>query len=190
MRSEGRRQPARWGAGPRFRRARHLLGLAAFGLVLVALPAILDIRPRLVWNASASAPLGLYWAGVPAVLNRGEFVLAELPRPMRHLAARRGYLPLGVPLVKRVAALPGDHVCTIGRAILIEGQVAALQRKRDSEGRILPRWRGYRRLLGDEILLLMTEVPDSFDGRYFGPTRSDEIIGVLTPLWTWPAAKP
>lgn len=193
MRSAGRRRPGRWGAGPRWRKARRLLalpGLAALGLVLLALPATLEIRPRLVWNASASAPLGLYWAGGKSNVKTGDLVLAELPETMRGLAARRGYLPLSVPLVKRVAALPGDHLCTIGRAILIDGKIVTRQRKRDSEGRILPHWHGCGRLRADEVLLLMAEVPDSFDGRYFGPTRVDQIIGVLTPVWSWPASEP
>jgi type IV secretory pathway protease TraF len=33
------------------------------------------------------------------------------------------------------------------------------------------------------IFLLMTETPDSFDGRYFGPTLGQDVIGRATPLW-------
>ena len=50
----------------------------------------------------------------------------------------------------------------------------------------MPAWDGCRLLSGDEILLLNADVPDSFDGRYFGPTRFDQVIGRLIPLWTRP----
>jgi conjugative transfer signal peptidase TraF len=155
------------------------------GIVLLIMPSVFEIPPRLVWNASASAPLGLYWVAGKSDLERGDLVLSEVPEPWRRLADEHGYLPLGVPLMKHVAALPGDHICTIGRAILIGGSIAARRLKRDSRGRIMPAWDGCRLLTSDEILLLNADVPDSFDGRYFGPTRLDQVIGRLVPVWTW-----
>jgi conjugative transfer signal peptidase TraF len=163
-----------------------MLSAALAGIAFIAIPSTLEIAPKLVWNASASAPLGLYWVGGKSALERGDLVLAALPEPVRTLASERGYLPLGIPLVKPVAALPGDHLCTIGRAILINGKVIARRRKRDSRGRIMLAWSGCRRLTDSEILLLNGDVPDSFDGRYFGPARMDEVVGRLVPLWTWP----
>jgi len=163
-----------------------ILAAVATGITLVSAPAALNIAPRVVWNASASAPLGLYWVAAKADVKRRDLALAELPEPMRVLADERGYLPLGVPLIKHVAALPGDHICTIGRAILIGGSIAARRLKRDFKGRIMPAWDGCRLLSADEIFLLNADVPDSFDGRYFGPTRLDQVIGRLIPLWTWP----
>lgn len=142
--------------------------------------------PQLVWNASASAPLGLYRVtqNAPTV---GEFVLAEPPPEARQLATTRGYLPANVDLVKRVAAASGSTVCTVGRRILIDGTAAAERLDHDRLGRPLPAWTGCRTLAADEVFLLMEGVPDSFDGRYFGPVRTSAIVGVLRPLWTfWP----
>lgn len=154
------------------------LGLAAFGFAAFADPA-----PRLVWNASASAPTGLYWVD-HAVPMLGDLVLAELPPRAQRLAAERGYLPEGVPLVKRVSALAGDTVCVIGITVFINGQSVAEQLARDRRGRPLPRWSGCRPLADDEVFLLMADVADSFDGRYFGPARRGAILGTLLPLWT------
>jgi conjugative transfer signal peptidase TraF len=166
-----------------------IIAAVAVGVALVSTPAALNIAPLVVWNASASAPLGLYWVAGKSALKRGDLVLAELPESVRRLADERRYLPAGVPLIKPVAALPGDHTCTIGRAILIGGRVAARRLKRDSKGRIMPAWDGCRLLSADEIFLLNMDVPDSLDGRYFGPTRMDEVIGRLLPLWTWSAGQ-
>lgn len=157
------------------------LGLAGLGFGIIAEPV-----PRVVWNASASAPLGLYRV-THGPIRRGAFVLAEAPSPARQLAAARGYLPLQVRLVKRVAAMAGNVVCAAGNAILIDGREVAKRLQRDSRGRPLPAWEGCRTLGPDEVFLLMAEVPDSFDGRYFGPISRDAIIGTLAPVWTfWP----
>lgn len=157
------------------------LGLAGLGFGIIAEPA-----PRVVWNASASAPLGLYWV-THEPIQRGDFVLAEAPQAARQLAAARGYLPARVRLVKRIAAIAGDVVCAVGNIILIDGREVARRLQRDSRGRPLPAWEGCRALGLDEVFLLMAEVPDSFDGRYFGPISRGAIIGKLSPVWTfWP----
>src|SRR3546814_1434020 len=83
------------------------------GLGLVLLSAVLPPAPRLVWNASASAPQGLYAVTPGAWVEPGEMVIARVPLRYRQLAAARRYLPMNVPLVKRVAAYAGDQ---IGRA--------------------------------------------------------------------------
>ena len=101
------------------------MAAVAMGIVFLTTPAALKTAPRVVWNASASAPLGLYWVAGKSAFERGDLVLAELPEYVRWLADERGYLPSGVPLIKHVAAVPGDHICTVGRAILIGGKVAA-----------------------------------------------------------------
>ena len=58
-----------------------------------------------VWNATASVPTGLYLIRGKASLHVGERVAVEPPPAMRNLLAERNYLPRGVPLLKRVAAL-------------------------------------------------------------------------------------
>ena len=140
--------------------------------------------PVLVWNATASAPVGLYELRRTDSVMRGDMVLAEVPANARELAAARGYLPAGVRLVKRIAALAGDTVCSFGRRIIINGNPAATRLSADIQGRPLPSWHGCYRLKRDQVFLLMAHVPDSFDGRYFGPIRRAAILGTLRPLWT------
>jgi type IV secretory pathway protease TraF len=54
----------------------------------------------------------------------------------------------------------------------------------DRKGRPLPAWTGCRTVFGDQVFLLNDSAPDSFDGRYFGPTDRRGIVGRLVPLWT------
>lgn len=112
-------------------------------------------------------------------------VIAPLAEPYRSLAADRHYLPANVPLVKRVAAMPGDRVCARGNLIFVNGKPAAARLKTDALGRVMPWWQGCLRLGANQLLLLMTDSPASFDGRYFGASDSRHLIGRAHPLWTW-----
>ena len=151
------------------------------GVALIGMSAIAR-APLLVWNASASAPIGLYrvTSGAP---ERGDLVLISPPKSIAKLAAERRYLPAGVPLIKRIAAMGGDHVCLFDGAIIINGEIAARLLERDHTGRPMPRWNECRTLTDDEIFLILTPT-DSFDSRYFGPVPRAQIIGRLAPLWT------
>jgi len=154
--------------------------------VLAATPCGLSVVHRppalFVWNISASSPKGLYLVEWNADARRGDIVVARFPERFRELAARRNYLPEGVPLVKRVAAVAGDRVCADGQAIIIDGRIAAKRKRFDALGRPLPTWRGCVDLRSRDHFLL-GQNPWSFDGRYFGVTHSSEIVGRAVLIW-------
>ena len=162
------------------RRAR--VPLLGAGLGALALTALHPPAPRLVWNASASVPIGLYRVAPGARFSAGDLVLVRLPEKARQLAARRFYLPANVPALKRVAATRGMQICARGDAILIEGVHAASRMAADRHGRKLPHWHGCRRL-GEEEILLLSPAKDSFDGRYFGPSARRDVIGTARLIW-------
>jgi len=164
-------------------RLRRRAALIAAGIACLGLTIVLPPVPRLVWNASASAPIGLYAVSPGAALKRGDMVIAWPPAEARQLAARRHYLPSNVPLVKRVAGIAGDRICAVDRVVTLNGRPVAIRRAADAEGRDLPAWQGCIRLGPGMQFLLMTETPNSFDGRYFGPTLAQDVIGKATPLW-------
>lgn len=166
--SRASRRRALWFAG---------VALAALGFSVLARPV-----PILVWNSSASAPLGLYLVLPETRLRPGDVALVTPPASIADMAARRGYLPRGVPLIKQVAAMGGDHVCAKGEVIAINGDTVAVRQKADRAGRPLPWWEGCRVLSAGEILFLMPAA-ESLDGRYFGPLSSVHVIGRLVPLW-------
>ena len=174
---------------PRPRRRRRVqkspgtvFALGVLGLGLIGFSAFADPVPRFIWNASASAQIGLYRV-VSGAAGRGDLVLVRAPESVAKLAAKRGYLPVGVPLIKRIAAVAGDDVCAFNGAIIVNGEIDARQRKLDRAGRSLPRWNECRELVQGEFFLL-TKAPASFDSRYFGPVPSAQVIGRLVPLWT------
>ena len=178
-----------WGDSLRAARIRqHTLrrqaGFITAGIAIIGLTIALPPRPRLIWNASASAPIGLYAVSPSAPVDTGDMVIARVPARFRDLAARRHYIPANVPLVKRVVGAAGDDVCALATAIFTNGRRVAERRPIDGEGRPMPWWNGCVRLRGRQLFLLMTDSPASFDGRYFGSTEAADVIGKAHALWT------
>lgn len=157
-----------------------LMSLAAPALGL-ALPAP---GPALLWNTTASAPVGFYRLAPARRLHPGQWAALRPPPALASWLARAGYLPKGALLLKRITAGPGARVCRAGERLLIDGRLAAYARRRDGRGRPLPAWRGCRTLQDGEIFLLNL-APDSLDGRYFGSSRASDVVALATPLWTW-----
>lgn len=153
------------------------------GVVLVAAPACFRHRPQLIWNASASVPIGLYRIEPADSVGVVDIAVVMPPEPLAQLLAARGYLPHGVPLLKRVLALGGQTVCRRGSAIIVHSVTIGHARERDTRGRLLPDWEGCRVLAGDEVFLMNWDAADSFDGRYFGPLPRASIIGRAVPVW-------
>ena len=137
-----------------------------------------------VWNATASVPTGLYAIRGKASLHVGERVAIEPPPELRRLLAERHYLPTGVPLLKRIAAVRGQRVCRDALSITIDGQYVGAARPQDRLGRPLPTWAGCHVLRIGELFVMNPAAPDSFDGRYFGALRLTHVIGRAAPVWT------
>lgn len=159
------------------------IAIVGAGITLLGLTSLFPPAPRLVWNASASAPIGLYSVSPGASIETGDMVVARVPDPWRMLAAKRRYIPANVPLVKHVAAAAGDEVCALGQEIFVNGRWLAERRVADAEHRPMPWWSGCVTLRGRQLFLLMTDSPASFDGRYFGVTNSTQVIGKARLLW-------
>ncbi len=155
-----------------------------FTVMVIGGLSFVHIAPKLIWNASASTPIGLYTIERSPSLEVTDLVAVDAPEPLASFLADRGYLPRGVPLMKRVAGLPGQQVCRIGARITVNGIAMGEALDRDRLGRLLPVWRGCHRIADGEIFLMNWSVRDSLDGRYFGPISTSSIFGRATPLWT------
>ena len=151
---------------------------------LIGVASIASFAPRLIWNASASTPVGFYTIGEVGNLEVTDLVAVDAPEPLATFLSDGGYLPRGVPLLKRVAAVPGQRVCRTGLAITVDGVPMGDALDRDRRGRPLPVWQGCRLVANGELFLMNWQVRDSLDGRYFGPLPATAVIGRATPLYT------
>jgi len=156
----------------------------SIGVLTIVGVSVVRIAPKLIWNASASTPIGFYLIRPMDRVEVADIVAVGAPEPLADFLEQRGYLARGVPLLKRVAGLPGQKVCRNGRAISVDGLTMGAALDRDRRGRDLPVWRGCRRIADGEVFLMNWQVRDSLDGRYFGPLPAASVIGRATPLYT------
>ena len=166
--------------------------MTRFGWVIITyvatlaatLSAFFHPLPKLIWNASVSVPMGLYTVHPAGTLQVTELVVVRPPDALASFLDERHYLPKGVPMLKRVLALPGQTVCRTDRAIAVDGIAMGDALDRDSRGRPLPVWHGCQRIPVGEVFLMNWQSEDSLDGRYFGLLPVTAIIGRADPLWT------
>ena len=160
--------------------------LMAAGLVALVWAAFTPLKARVVYNASDSVPIGWYHItplGTDVnTIPVDSIVLVNLPDDIAALADQRGYLPLDVPLLKRVGAVAPQNVCIEGGRARIDGVTVAHVLLIDAQTRPLPSWTQCRQLVEGELFLLSTTNPASFDSRYFGPIDRANVIGVAQRL--------
>lgn len=157
-----------------------IVAVAVLAGTIVAQP-----YPMYIWNSSASLPVGLYRVRPAGNHYVTELVAVQPPEPLATYLNRNGHLPTGVPMLKRVLALPGQTVCRIGSTITVDGIATGEARERDSRGRPLPVWEGCDVVEGGKLFLMNWQAANSFDGRYFGMTPATAVIGRVLPVWTW-----
>jgi conjugative transfer signal peptidase TraF len=158
--------------------------LTACGAAVLTLSTVECASPIYIWNASESVPIGLYRLRPAERLTVTELVAVQPPEPLASFLDLNGYLPLGVPMLKRVLALPGQTVCRTGLTIAIDTIEMGQARERDGRGRPLPVWQGCRVVAAGDIFLMNWQSADSLDGRYFGPIPTSAVIGQALPVWT------
>ena len=149
------------------------------GVLAVGWTAVVPASLQLVYNASDSAPRGFYQVRPAFDLRVGDYVVARLPKAAARFAATRGYLPRAVPVLKRIAATEGQVVCICHRVVAIDDVALAQTLPVDGRGRPLMPWNHCRRLMANELFLLNTGHPDSFDSRYFGPLDASFVRGIV-----------
>ena len=156
-----------------------------FAAAILLLSTVGGATPHYIWNASNSVPIGLYRLRPVTTLTVTELVAVQPPDLLATFLDLNGYLPIGVPMLKRVLALPGQTVCrrrpnNRRRQHRLSGQA----HERDGRGRPLPVWHGCRVIADGDVFVMNWQSPDSLDGRYFGPLPASAVIGKAVPMWT------
>ncbi len=159
---------------------------ATFGAAAALVATLaLEPLPLFIWNVSASVPIGLYRLRQTESFHVTELVAVQPPEPLATFLDLNGYLPVGVPMLKRILALPGQTVCRTGLTISVDDIAMGEARDRDGRGRPLPTWQGCRVVGEGELFLMNWQSHDSLDGRYFGLLPASAVIGRALPVWTW-----
>jgi conjugative transfer signal peptidase TraF len=161
---------------------------AAIAMAVCALGDWLPLELGYCLNITPSEPAGIYEL-VPGGVARGGLVLLKQPHASAASILRR-YAPANLPLIKRVAALPGDVVRVTADGVYVNGVrwPESVPLAHDAEGRPLrPYPFGAYRVAAGE-LWAMSNHPRGLDSRYFGPLPEASVISRLKPLLTWSSA--
>jgi conjugative transfer signal peptidase TraF len=143
-------------------------------------------------NLTPSEPLGLWRIEElqrPAAVGDLIFLCPPMTAVFEE-ARRRGYLRRGLcaggiaPLIKAVAALPGQRV-EITDHVLIDGHSipASSVSGTDGEGRLLLPDSGG--VVPPHHLFLHSSFGSSYDSRYFGPVPDTGLLGLARPVFTF-----
>ena len=92
------------------------------------------------------------------------------------------------PVVKVLAAVAGDRIEVTASAVLVNGVRLPHSRPldRDRGGReLLPFAAGEHRLAPGEVWLYSPYEERSWDSRYFGPVRIENVATIVEPLATF-----
>lgn len=143
-------------------------------------------------NLTPSEPLGLWRIEkLDRPVKAGDLVFICSPATAPFEEARlRGYLRRGLcaggfaPLIKTVAAIPGQHV-EITDHVAIDGRslAASAVRKTDGEGRTIAPYPGGNVPSGH--LYLHSFFASSYDSRYFGPVPDSGLLGLARQVLTF-----
>jgi conjugative transfer signal peptidase TraF len=155
--------------------------LVAVCLIGARLPAALGY----CLNLTPSEPVGIY-RRVAGGAQPNALVLLRQPHDSAAPILER-YLPANIPLIKRIAAIPGEVVETSARGVRVNGILwpDSAPLTHDQEGRSLqPYPFGTYRVAAGQ-LWVMSNHPRGLDSRYFGPVTESSVISPLVPIVTW-----
>lgn len=165
--------------------------LAGVGATMLAI-AVMGHVGGYRLNLTPSEPIGLWRI---ETLNRpvvtGDLVFICPPVTERFdEARRRGYLRWGLcdggvaPLIKTVAALPGQQVEITDHVVIDRQPIeASTVREKDGEGRELTPDPGG--IVPSRHLFLHSSFASSYDSRYFGPVPDSGLLGLARPILTF-----
>jgi len=130
-------------------------------------------------NVSGSVAYGLYaLRPVPVHLDHGTLVVLPVPRSVRAWHSR------WLPLVKPIAALPGDQVCATDGVLWVAG-VSYGPVLTASHGHPLPHIDDGCQVVPEGSLFLASPMVRSLDSRYYGAVSVIDIAAVAFPVVTW-----
>ncbi|MCR5537349.1 MAG: conjugative transfer signal peptidase TraF [Succinivibrio sp.] len=168
--------------------------IASIAILLFSLGLKLTLAlNHLYVNISGSLPAGLYASEeLSEPLHKNDLVLSCLTPKTANLALSRGYLSAqGLlnrceKIGKYVVATQGDEVQISSEGIRVNSRLLpkTAPLPYDGEGRIL-KSASLRQSLKEHELLLASFKRESYDSRYFGIVKEEQVIGRLKPVFTF-----
>ena len=165
-----------------------------FLLSILALSALLVVLGFRI-NTTDSIPIGIYRMTADKTPKNAYVIFCPDNRPVFQQALKRGYIKSGLCpdgygyLMKKVVATTGDKLTVNNKGVFVNDKLIPYSKPqlKDAFSRSLPKWQAINYQLTDDEIMTMTDQSQwSFDGRYYGPIKSGQVKGMLTPVWVYP----
>tara|TARA_Y100000588_G_C14179636_1_gene893024 strand:+ start:411 stop:962 length:552 start_codon:yes stop_codon:yes gene_type:complete len=165
-----------------------------FLISILALSALLFFAGFRI-NTTDSIPIGIYRITADKTLKNAYVLFCPDDRPVFQQALKRGYINSGLCpdgygyLMKKVVATTGDRLTVNNQGVFVNDRLIPYSKPQLKDGfnRSLPQWQAKNYHLNqDEVMTMTSQSQWSFDGRYYGPIKSGQIKGMLTPIWIYP----
>lgn len=143
-------------------------------------------------NLTESIPVGLYRITSVDTIKNTYVIFCPDDRPSFKLAMDRGYIDHGLNcggygyLMKKVVAVSGDILSVTFEGVFVNQTLIPFSKPKLADGmdRTLPQWQVMNYpLQKDEVMTMTNQSEWSFDGRYYGLVRKEQIKGMITPIW-------
>ncbi|NTW15837.1 MAG: S26 family signal peptidase [Syntrophaceae bacterium] len=151
-----------------------------YGLFILIILSVIYPHKMLVYNYTNSVPLGFYLI-LPIPFKKGDLIAFEPSDKAKKLIQQRKYLRPDAYLIKHIAGVPGDHLCTLDDTLLVDGINYGAIAHKDREGRELTPYQ-YCGIINNGFIVAIKGMKNSFDSRYYGPIPEKCIIGKAVPV--------
>ncbi|WP_336015322.1 S26 family signal peptidase [Fusobacterium polymorphum] len=168
-------------------------------------------KNRYVFNISESLPIGIYQKLEDKNFQKGDLVILDIPKERMDFMISRGYIDgkMLKTMLKRIEGVEGEtfkvltveelkgslfsennefssiEISSLPKKFLIkENKILGSISNFDSRGRQLPQIKSPLILNKDEFFV-MGESDNSFDSRYFGKIKKEEILYKVKPILTF-----
>ncbi len=171
--------------------------LAAVAVVILTFLVFWFGGISLALNSTKSMPRGLYLVRPAGQVQTGDIVaLCIADRWAAQVYVQRDYLPASnrcasgvAPVLKPIAAAPGDNVHLDAAGLWVNGRLLENSRVFDTDSQGLPiqhlhiGWT--KKLQAGEYFMLANSIERSLDSRYYGTVQRADIQGAAVPLITF-----
>lgn len=145
-------------------------------LLIILLTHWYKIKDNYIINPSKSLTRGIYKLYPPYNIKHGDIVVFKIPEELKTYCKHRGYiLSKTETLMKRVAAFSTDTIEIKNQEIFVNGVSWGKIYKADSKYRELPQLKVKDTIPNENEFLPLAQTDGSFDGRYFGPIKNQDI---------------
>ncbi len=136
----------------------------------------------ITYQSTPSMPEGYYLTYKVKSIQRENNVIFMPNQKTEKFIIQHGWLPEGIPLLKRVIGIPGDKLCIKHHMVYINNKRVAVAKLKDNKGEALPIFTYCGEIQPDYYFVQGISSPNSFDSRYYGLIKREQIISKAVKL--------